>query len=81
VWIDEAVQGLRPAVLLGIGASLDFIAGVTKRSPEWMSNNGLEWLYRLATEPRRLWRRYLLRDPKFLAILVRTARTGRRPAA
>jgi N-acetylglucosaminyldiphosphoundecaprenol N-acetyl-beta-D-mannosaminyltransferase len=78
VWIDEAAPALRPAVLLGIGASLDFIAGVTKRSPAWMSKSGLEWLYRLATEPRRLWRRYLLRDPKFLAILIRTARTAGR---
>ena len=78
VWIDDAVEALRPAVLLGIGASLDFIAGVSRRSPPWMSRMGLEWLYRLGTEPRRLWRRYLLRDPKFLAILAKTALQARR---
>jgi N-acetylglucosaminyldiphosphoundecaprenol N-acetyl-beta-D-mannosaminyltransferase len=78
VWIRDAAPALRPCVLLGIGASLDFIAGVAQRSPAWMSNAGLEWLYRLGKEPRRLWRRYLLRDPKFLAILARTASASRR---
>jgi N-acetylglucosaminyldiphosphoundecaprenol N-acetyl-beta-D-mannosaminyltransferase len=68
---------VRPAVILGIGASLDFIAGTAKRAPEWLSAAGLEWLYRLAHEPRRLWRRYLIRDPKFLAIVLRQARSGR----
>jgi N-acetylglucosaminyldiphosphoundecaprenol N-acetyl-beta-D-mannosaminyltransferase len=77
VWIQDAAPALRPCVLLGIGASLDFIAGVSRRAPTWMSEAGLEWLYRLAMEPRRLWRRYLLRDPKFVAILLRTARTRR----
>jgi N-acetylglucosaminyldiphosphoundecaprenol N-acetyl-beta-D-mannosaminyltransferase len=80
VWIQDAAPALAPCVLLGIGASLDFVAGVAQRSPAWMSRTGLEWLYRLAKEPRRLWRRYLLRDPKFLAILLRTAR-GRRSSA
>lgn len=74
LWIAEAAPRLRPAVLLGIGASLDFIAGTTKRAPAWMSASGLEWLYRLAKEPRRLWRRYLIRDPKFLLILLRALR-------
>ncbi len=62
---------LAPAVSLAIGASLDFIAGVVKRSPKWMSAAGLEWLYRLTQDPRRLWRRYLINDPKFAAILLR----------
>ncbi len=64
-------ERVRPAVLLGVGATIDFIAGVVPRSPRWMSEAGLEWLYRLAREPRRLWRRYLLRDPEFLAIVTR----------
>ena len=62
------------AVMVGIGATLDFVTGAAKRSPPWMSAVGLEWLYRLAHEPGRLWRRYLLRDPRFLAVLVRDAR-------
>jgi N-acetylglucosaminyldiphosphoundecaprenol N-acetyl-beta-D-mannosaminyltransferase len=68
-----AVQ-LRPAVALGIGASLDFIAGRVKRAPHWMSQSGLEWLFRLAQEPRRLARRYLVEDPKFALVLLRTLR-------
>ena len=66
-----------PAVALGIGAGLDFIAGSVKRAPGWMQKNGLEWAYRLSREPRRLWRRYLVNDPKFLLILARALARGR----
>ena len=62
---------LRPAVLLGVGASIDFLAGAVPRAPTWISQSGLEWLYRLGREPRRLWRRYLLRDPQFFAVILR----------
>lgn len=72
LFIHECRDELRPAVLLGIGASLDFVAGTVPRAPRWMSRSGLEWLYRLSREPRRLWRRYLVRDPRFLRILVET---------
>jgi N-acetylglucosaminyldiphosphoundecaprenol N-acetyl-beta-D-mannosaminyltransferase len=72
IWIDATREQLRPAVLLGIGASLDFIAGTIPRAPRWVSQAGLEWLFRLSREPGRLWRRYLLRDPKFLMILGRS---------
>jgi N-acetylglucosaminyldiphosphoundecaprenol N-acetyl-beta-D-mannosaminyltransferase len=71
IWIDQARDALRPALLFGIGASLDFVAQTVPRAPRWMSGAGLEWLYRLAREPRRLWRRYLVRDPKFLLVLAR----------
>lgn len=64
---------LAPAVLLGLGAAVDFIAGTARRAPRWMSQNGLEWAYRLASEPGRLWRRYLLRDPQFAWIVAREA--------
>jgi N-acetylglucosaminyldiphosphoundecaprenol N-acetyl-beta-D-mannosaminyltransferase len=77
VWAHHIRDLVRPAVILGVGASLDFIAGVVKRAPPWVSVTGFEWLYRLAREPRRLWRRYLLRDPKFLAIVLREAWPGR----
>ena len=66
----ESVDELRPAVLFGVGATLDFIAGTARRAPKWMSRSGLEWLYRLAQEPARMSRRYLLRDPKFLGIVA-----------
>ncbi len=68
IWIDEVRGALKPAVLIGVGASLDFLAGSVPRAPRWMSRSGLEWLYRLGREPRRLWRRYLLRDPKFVML-------------
>jgi N-acetylglucosaminyldiphosphoundecaprenol N-acetyl-beta-D-mannosaminyltransferase len=74
IWIDQVGEGLRPAVFLGIGASLDFVAGTVPRAPRWISSAGLEWLYRLSREPRRLWRRYLIRDPKFLLVLARELR-------
>jgi N-acetylglucosaminyldiphosphoundecaprenol N-acetyl-beta-D-mannosaminyltransferase len=74
LFIHESRAALAPAVLLGLGASIDFLAGAVPRAPAWMSKSGLEWAYRLAREPRRLWRRYLVRDPKFLLILARTAK-------
>jgi N-acetylglucosaminyldiphosphoundecaprenol N-acetyl-beta-D-mannosaminyltransferase len=64
-------------VLIGVGGSLDFVAGVQTRAPAWMSSIGVEWLHRLMTNPRRLWRRYLLRDPKFFAVVARTMRENR----
>jgi N-acetylglucosaminyldiphosphoundecaprenol N-acetyl-beta-D-mannosaminyltransferase len=71
IWSHLRARSLKPAVLIGVGASLDFVAGVQQRAPRWMSNAGLEWLYRLAQEPRRLAARYLLRDPEFCWILLR----------
>ena len=71
LWIAENLDALRPAVLLGVGASIDFLAGTARRAPSWVSEHGLEWLYRLVREPRRLWRRYLVRDPRFAGIVLR----------
>jgi N-acetylglucosaminyldiphosphoundecaprenol N-acetyl-beta-D-mannosaminyltransferase len=78
LFIAEVEEALRPAVLIGIGASLDFVAGIVPRAPAWMSRTGLEWAYRLAQEPRRLWRRYLVRDPKFALIVLRSIRAAAR---
>lgn len=69
-----------PAVGLAIGASLDFIAGRVDRAPSWMSEKGLEWAYRLFREPKRLWRRYLIRDRAILGIFLRDFISGRRAA-
>ncbi len=74
ILIDSIRSALRPAVMFAVGASLDFVAGTIARAPAWMSSSGLEWVYRLGREPGRLWRRYLLRDPKFLLILGRALR-------
>jgi N-acetylglucosaminyldiphosphoundecaprenol N-acetyl-beta-D-mannosaminyltransferase len=54
------------AVMLGVGASFDFYAGNVKESPAWLGKLGLEWLFRLTQEPRRLWRRYLILNPRFM---------------
>jgi N-acetylglucosaminyldiphosphoundecaprenol N-acetyl-beta-D-mannosaminyltransferase len=77
LWIHQVRSRLQPAVLIGVGASLDFIAGTVRRAPRWLSRLSLEWLYRLLREPRRLAYRYLWKDPRFLAILLRTAREPR----
>jgi N-acetylglucosaminyldiphosphoundecaprenol N-acetyl-beta-D-mannosaminyltransferase len=53
-------------VMIGVGAAFDFIAGRKRQAPSWMQGLGLEWLFRLATEPRRLWRRYLIGNTRFL---------------
>ena len=78
LWIDRFLQEPRPAVAIGVGGTLDFFAGRVKRAPAWMSDAGLEWLYRLMQEPRRMWRRYLVEDPAFVAILARTMARRRR---
>lgn len=53
-------------VLIGVGAAFDFHAGKLKQAPSWMQENGLEWFYRFAHEPKRLWRRYLVNGPIFV---------------
>jgi len=77
LWIDAHRERLAPAVAVGVGATLDFVAGAVRRAPRWLRSAGLEWLYRLLHEPRRLARRYLWNDPKILAILLRTWRSPR----
>jgi N-acetylglucosaminyldiphosphoundecaprenol N-acetyl-beta-D-mannosaminyltransferase len=64
-WLWENWDRLEVKVGIAVGAMLDFVAGATPRGPRWMTNHGLEWLTRLATEPRRLWRRYLIGNPLF----------------
>jgi N-acetylglucosaminyldiphosphoundecaprenol N-acetyl-beta-D-mannosaminyltransferase len=72
LWIHRASDAVRPAVALGIGAGLDFLAGTYKRAPRWMANAGLEWAFRLAQEPRRLYRRYLIESPRFAVVVFTT---------
>ena len=74
LWIHQQRGRLRPAVLIGIGGTLDFLAGRIRRAPPWVSRAGLEWAFRLILEPRRLARRYLVKDPQFLGILLSSLR-------
>jgi N-acetylglucosaminyldiphosphoundecaprenol N-acetyl-beta-D-mannosaminyltransferase len=60
-----------PATFIAVGAAFDFIAGEKKQAPMWMQRNGLEWLFRLAVEPRRLWRRYLFGNARFLRATIK----------
>ena len=62
---------LEAPVLVGVGAAFDFHAGLVPQAPPWMGLHGLEWAYRLAREPRRLWRRYLRYNPLFVAAFTR----------
>ena len=64
-------------VFMGLGATLDFEAGRMPRAPRWMRRVGLEWAFRLMLEPRRLWRRYLVEDLPFFALLLQQ-KLGRR---
>jgi len=66
-----AHRGRVNAVMIGVGAAFDYHAGTIKRAPKWMQNAGLEWLHRLCSEPRRLWKRYLVTNTIFLAKAMR----------
>ncbi len=70
--------GIRPMVLL-LGAAAEFHLGLVPRAPNWMQRAGLEWLFRLAGDPRRLAARYLLDDPRFLLLVWREWAAGRTP--
>lgn len=65
IWMAEQ-KGRINAVMLGVGAAFDFIAGTKKHAPVWMQKIGLEWLFRLISEPKRLWKRYLKQNPRFI---------------
>lgn len=63
-------RNLIPRPMICVGAAFDFHAGTVRQAPSWMQARGLEWLFRLAMEPRRLWKRYLTTNPKFVALVL-----------
>ena len=69
-WMRDHKDRLSAPVLVGVGAAFDFHAGTMRSAPAWMGDHGLEWLFRLAQEPRRLWRRYILRGSEFAALAI-----------
>lgn len=78
-WIARHKAHLPPGVYFGIGAAFAFHAGRVRQAPGWMQKRGLEWLYRFAVEPRRLWKRYVVYNTLFVAYLLADAlRPGRR---
>lgn len=68
-WIARHL-GKVNAVMIGVGAAFDFHAGMLRQAPKFMQDHGLEWLYRLLEEPRRLWRRYIILNPLFMALFT-----------
>jgi N-acetylglucosaminyldiphosphoundecaprenol N-acetyl-beta-D-mannosaminyltransferase len=74
-WMAEHVKLLSAPVLIGVGAAFDFHAGLKKQAPAWMQKSGLEWSYRLMSEPRRLWLRYAVNNPFFLWLIFLQALT------
>ena len=73
----EHAQALDVPVMLGVGGSFDVLAGRIRRAPRWMQNIGMEWCWRLAMEPRKLWRRYLVSNSAFVRRLLVALVTGR----
>jgi len=69
-WVEANAGRLEVPVIVGVGGSIDVVAGVAARAPRWMQRGGLEWAFRLAQEPRRLWRRYLRTNTLFVALVV-----------
>jgi N-acetylglucosaminyldiphosphoundecaprenol N-acetyl-beta-D-mannosaminyltransferase len=66
LWMARYRPHLEPPLLVGVGAAFDFFTGRQRQAPRWMQRSGLEWVFRLASEPRRLWRRYIIYNPLFL---------------
>jgi N-acetylglucosaminyldiphosphoundecaprenol N-acetyl-beta-D-mannosaminyltransferase len=66
LWMYEHRDRINAPVMVGVGAAFDFLAGVKPQAPRWIRNSGFEWLFRLITEPKRLWRRYLIDNPLFI---------------
>ena len=65
-FMAEFLPKLKVTLMIGVGAAFDFHSGRVRQAPRWMQRSGLEWLYRLSSEPRRLWKRYLRNNPLFV---------------
>ena len=65
----KALQSIN--FIMGVGGSFDVLSGKTKRAPLWMQNSGLEWFYRFIQEPKRMWKRYLVGNTKFILLVLK----------
>ena len=79
LWVDRYADQLDGAVVWTVGALFDYVSGHMPRAPRWLADNGFEWIFRLAIEPQRMWRRYLLGNPIFLTRVASEARRRRSP--
>lgn len=71
-WINKYLEQINIPFIMGVGGSFDIVAGVTERAPKWWQNHGLEWLYRFIQEPRRMWKRYIIGNVKFVSYTYKT---------
>jgi N-acetylglucosaminyldiphosphoundecaprenol N-acetyl-beta-D-mannosaminyltransferase len=74
LWVQRNAARLDADVVWTVGALFDYVSGRVPRAPAWLADNGLEWIFRLAIEPQRMWRRYLLGNPVFLSRVASHAR-------
>lgn len=72
IWAHQNFKKIKAKRVISIGAVFDFYAGTVKRAPKWMISLGFEWIYRLIREPKRMWRRYLIGNLKFIAQILKT---------
>ena len=79
-WVERHADHLDTDVLWTVGALFDYVSGRTPRAPAWLSDNGFEWIFRLAIEPQRMWRRYLLGNPQFVSRVMTQARARQQAA-
>ncbi len=77
-WVAQH-KGKVNAAMMAVGAAFDFHAGTLKQAPSWMQRSGLEWLYRLFREPKRLWKRYLVTNSVFLYFIFKSRMMGKKP--
>jgi len=77
-WMAQMRESIEAPVLVGVGAAFDFHAGRVPQAPNWIQEAGLEWAYRLVREPRRLWRRYMRYNPRFVGCFARQLAAHRR---
>ncbi len=76
LWVRSTAARLDTGVVWTVGALFDYVSGRVPRAPGWLADNGLEWIFRLAVEPQRMWRRYLVGNPQFLTRVVAQARAN-----
>lgn len=67
-WVNKYLNEINIPFVMGVGGSFDIVAGVTERAPIWFQNHGMEWFYRFIQEPRRMWKRYIIGNAKFVAL-------------